>query len=173
MSDLLKVRVGGSKYLCKWELGNKVEIGGRWYPYVKIGNQLWLAENLKLEITGAISNSSYPEFGLYYNYSQMDTIDCPQGWRLPTHSDLINLANIVGYQSNLLLVDGELGFNAPLSGTYSDRWGWNGVNQDFKLWSSTYYTSGNRYGITLMRNSPIQIGFSTDEYRPVRLVKDS
>lgn len=25
---------------------NEVEIGGRWYPYVQIGNQLWLAENL-------------------------------------------------------------------------------------------------------------------------------
>ena len=25
---------------------NRVKIGGRWYPYVRIGDQLWLAENL-------------------------------------------------------------------------------------------------------------------------------
>lgn len=28
---------------------NEVEIGGRWYPYVQLGNQEWLAENLDLE----------------------------------------------------------------------------------------------------------------------------
>ena len=34
---------------------NEIEIGGRWYPYVQIGNQLWLAENLdyKFEVNGS------------------------------------------------------------------------------------------------------------------------
>lgn len=34
---------------------NEVEIGGRRYPYVQIGNQLWLAENLdyKFEVSGS------------------------------------------------------------------------------------------------------------------------
>ena len=51
-----------------------VNIGGRSYPYVKIGNQLWLAENLdyKFEVTGnplPIGVSGVPESSAawYYN----------------------------------------------------------------------------------------------------------
>lgn len=34
---------------------NEVEIGGRWYPYVQIGNQIWMAENLdyKFDVNGS------------------------------------------------------------------------------------------------------------------------
>lgn len=45
MSDLLKVSVGGSNYLCKWS-PSYVEIGGRKYHIVKIGPLLWIKENL-------------------------------------------------------------------------------------------------------------------------------
>jgi uncharacterized protein (TIGR02145 family) len=34
---------------------NEVKIGGRWYPYVQIGNQLWITENLdyKFDVNGS------------------------------------------------------------------------------------------------------------------------
>ena len=52
--------------------GNFVEIGGRRYPVVKIGNQLWMAENLDYQIDGIPlstiqSNSDTTQKCYYYN----------------------------------------------------------------------------------------------------------
>lgn len=55
--------------------GNYVNIGGRDYPYVKIGNQFWLAENLDFKFDGLdvpTSSASYPATpqAMYYNYDE-------------------------------------------------------------------------------------------------------
>lgn len=175
MSDLLKVRVGGSRYLCKWDPhSNEVKIGDRWYPYVQIGRQLWITENLALDISSSITNAEHPEFGRYYNFSQMDAIPCPQGWRSATYSDLQSLDSNANHLSDKLLVSGDLGFNAMLCGEYYSNFNiWDGVGSVFKMWSSTEYSTGNRYELSLYPNNPIQIGFGTDIYRPVRLCKDA
>lgn len=153
---------------------NQVEIGGRLYPYVQIGNQLWLAENLELDITGSIKNAEHPEFGRYYNYSQMDAIPCPQGWRLATYSDLQSLDSNANHSSDRLLVSGDSGFNAMLCGEYYSNFNtWDGVGSVFRMWSSTEYVAYNRYQLALYPNNPIQIGFGAETYRPVRLVKDA
>jgi uncharacterized protein (TIGR02145 family) len=151
-----------------------VTIGDKEYQIVQIGNQYWMEENLALDISGSITNAEHPEFGRYYNYSQMDAIPCPQGWRLATYSDLQSLDSNASHLSNRLLVNGDLGFNAMLCGEYySNSNTWDGVGSSFSIWSSTEYAANNRYGLTIRPNNPIQIGFSTDTYRPVRLVKDA
>lgn len=68
---------------------NEVEIGGIWYPYVKIGNQLWLAENLDYKFNyngstlpiGGTSFSYYSPHAWYYdndetNYGIEGTYKC-------------------------------------------------------------------------------------------------
>lgn len=103
---------------------NEVEIGGRWYPYVKIGNQLWLAENLDYAWTGLIvdGNSSWSEprayyynkdpstygingnkYGLLYNCAAAQYLSnaenglLPSGWRAPTVTDWEILKTTLGY----------------------------------------------------------------------------
>ena len=107
---------------------NEVEIGGRWYPYVQIGNQLWLAENLDYLWTGlTFGGNSYPQnqpnawyynndepaygydglkYGLLYNYeaiyyleSNKDTL-LPSGWRVPTKTDFEVLIDYAGGEDN-------------------------------------------------------------------------
>lgn len=125
MSDLLKVRIGGSDYLCKWEEpGSYVKIGGRRYPVVKIGNQEWLAENLDYKFAGCdIGPSGTPstpaawyydddestygidgtrKCGLLYNWYAVKYLDdnkatlLPAGWHVPTKAEFETLLETVG-----------------------------------------------------------------------------
>jgi uncharacterized protein (TIGR02145 family) len=96
---------------------NEVEIGGRWYPYVQIGNQLWMAENLDWKLDGiGIGGTSVEttphawyydndettygingnKYGLLYNAFSLNLIqnNLPSGWRVPNRQDLSNLLTI-------------------------------------------------------------------------------
>lgn len=100
-----------------------VNIGGRDYPTTKIGNQIWLAENLDYKFEGCnIGASSYPstpaawyynndeatygatgrKCGLLYNWYAAKYLDdnrsdlLPKGWRVPTREDISALVNYAG-----------------------------------------------------------------------------
>lgn len=97
--------------------GDFVEIGGRKYPVVKIGSQLWITENLdykcvvvggNLDTTAARAwyynndENTYGEnglkYGLLYNFASINVINglLPDGWRVPSNSDLTTLMSFVG-----------------------------------------------------------------------------
>ena len=100
---------------------NKVEIGGRLYDYVQIGNQLWLAENLQFRWSGLSdtisSNESdhtpwgvyyannaelYGEYGLLYNgyalryLAENASTLLPQGWQVPYNGHFTALLDYLG-----------------------------------------------------------------------------
>ena len=103
---------------------NEVEIGGRWYPYVQIGNQLWMTENLDWKFSGCIigasgtssseSRANYynndesiygvngNKYGLLYNHIATEYLETnkstlfPSGWRIPTLSDCNTLISNSG-----------------------------------------------------------------------------
>jgi uncharacterized protein (TIGR02145 family) len=88
--------------------GDFVEIGGRRYPVVKIGNQLWMAENLDyawsgLTIGGSIGSDPRANYydndettygwsgykcGLLYNWAAVAELAdlLPDGWHIPSDS---------------------------------------------------------------------------------------
>lgn len=109
--------VGGDDYT--------VTIGGRDYPVVKIGSQLWLAENLDWKFSGLIvgaGGTSYSEprgnyynndestygstgnrYGILYNWPAVNYLAInsmlPPEWRVPTTLDYNALATAVGGNS--------------------------------------------------------------------------
>ena len=71
---------------------NLVMIGGKFYKFVQIGDQIWLAENLDLKTTNSVGREGYPEFGLYYPYSDIKEIEnSVDGWHVPTEVEIRKL----------------------------------------------------------------------------------
>lgn len=95
-----------------------VNIGGRDYPTTRIGNQVWLAENLDWKIDGVEyappgvpstpaawyydNSESYQSTGLLYNWYSVAIINAalPDGWRVPSTADFDILAENVGGTEN-------------------------------------------------------------------------
>lgn len=100
-----------------------VKIGGRVYPVVKIGNQLWITENLDYKFSGVdIAPSDSPEtpaawyydndeatygvngnkYGLLYNWHAVKHLEdnketlLPEGWHVPSSAEFDALATAVG-----------------------------------------------------------------------------
>lgn len=129
-----------SGYLLKFKQTYSVKIGGRRYPVVKIGNQLWMAENLDWKWDGLqlgnhgesttiqlanyynYDESTYGingnKYGLLYNHKAVDYLESnkntmlPDGWQVPSQNDYLVLADFVG--------------GADIAGTkLKSRTGWN------------------------------------------------
>lgn len=162
------------------------EIGGIKYPVTRIGNQIWITKNIVVSWPGLLDfsgnvydndtnpRSVYPEdkpnfygqfgcfFGRLYNGFAVDYIAnpnngiLPDGWRVPSQSDLEALVsyigatsagkiNSVGYWSGGLYTD-DFGFSLFPAGWYEKG------NGNFKergngarLWSTTTDGSGKYY----------------------------
>jgi len=76
---------------------NVVEIQGTEYPTIKIGTQTWTALNYSgtggIPFSGAVAK---PEYGRYYTFAELNSITLPDGWRIPTMQDYIDLAEANG-----------------------------------------------------------------------------
>lgn len=62
---------------------------GKTYPYVSVGNTLWMSRNMAFEEKGkpyASCKAMADVFGMYYTGEEADEV-CPSGWRLPSVAD--------------------------------------------------------------------------------------
>ncbi len=164
---------------------------GKTYKTVKIGDQIWMAENLNYKTDSSFcyndSSKFCDKYGRLYTWTAaMDA--CPDGWHLPASAEFDTLFKAVGSQliagnelkatsgwkTNINLGD-EYGFSAlPAGSRYFDgTYNSEGTNADF--WSSTEDGGGsNAYAMYL--NSDDAEAFLTAQSRnlgkSVRCVKD-
>lgn len=74
-----------------------VEIDGEQYPTVTIGNQTWTATNYKGQGGRPYDIfNSRPEYGNYYSFEELQDIEVPAGWKIPSKEDFIELAKSQG-----------------------------------------------------------------------------
>lgn len=72
-----------------------VRIEGNEYPIIKIGNRTWTAVNYAG--AGGVyydEANSKPEYGKYYTRAELNAINLPAGWRIPTMDDYKALAQV-------------------------------------------------------------------------------
>jgi len=136
---------------------------GKVYKTVKIGKQIWMAENLAYDATGSKCYDNNPEnckkYGRLYDWKTAIEI-CPQGWLLPSEKEWEALVNIAGGYDvagqNLKAQNGwnnnrngldKYGFSALPGGNLTDV-----LNNKFRdigdisvWWSSTEYDPSNQY----------------------------
>jgi uncharacterized protein (TIGR02145 family) len=137
------------------------------HKYVKIGEQMWMAENLKYEAPNTKCYDDDPGnceiFGRMYDWETAKTI-CPNGWHLPddnefnalanfveTVSGCVNCAGIMLKANSTLWIsnkgDDEFGFTALPGGFYrGDDSGFSQKNWNAGFWSATEgYMSGSAH----------------------------
>ena len=162
------------------------ERDGKTYKTVKIGEQEWMAENLGyVDSSQSVCYANNPDNCQIYGrlYDRNGAInDCPEGWRLPSEKDWIDLRNFAKKNSSnkyigqlfradtLWDVNGiGLGYNAfgfsALPAGVSDDDGWWGLNKHALFWMDGSFKNGTMdcYVFTWIRynennNSDMRIG---------------
>ena len=183
------------KRKAKEEMLRKVlTVAGQTYKIVKIGKQIWMAENLNIDVEGSCFYNNDPENGrkygrLYTWEAAKAAADLVPGWHLPTDEELQELEMCLGMSASdaedtgdrnsgsvgtKLKEGGSSGFDAPLAGFRHSAGDFDGLGSYGYFWSASpsggsdaFFRCVYRSGAGVYRLS----GGRTDRFS-VRLVKD-
>jgi len=127
------------------------------YHTVKVGNQVWMAENLKYNSVNSWCYENKPEngdiFGRLYTWNAANTA-CPTGWHLPSDIEWQTLEKYLGMaesdlakanewrgtdQGKRLISDQNLGFKLIMGGFRNPPSNYNLLKSQAFLWTSTEF----------------------------------
>ena len=114
---------------------------GKKYIAVKIGNQIWMAENLNYNTNNSWcyddSSSNCNKYGRLYTWEAAKTA-CPAGWHLPSDDEWTTLTNYLG---RIDVAGGKLkstnGWNSPDSGVTNNS-GFTALPGGYRGFSGTF-----------------------------------
>ncbi|MDZ4846044.1 MAG: FISUMP domain-containing protein [Chitinophagales bacterium] len=153
---------------------------GKTYETVKMGEKVWIAQNLNYESPDSWCYADKPEYCAEYGrlYTWKAAMNaCPARWSLPTDADWVALEKVNGGVEKAganLMRGGSSGFNATLGGIRCTDGVF--VNQGAygDYWTSTTDVVGNAYMryFFVQHKKLYRISFHKDTGRSVRCVKD-
>jgi uncharacterized protein (TIGR02145 family) len=156
---------------------------GKKYKTVKIGDQVWMAENLNFETSsGSFCYDNVPancgRYGRLYDWENAKKF-APPGWHLPNNKEWETLVDYLGGFNEKtfpkLIAGGESGFNVLLTGWRGSLGNYEGLGTYIGLW--TWCDDGTNLGWALhflTENQSISLSEDGNEYSSyyVRCVKD-
>ena len=171
-----------------------VRIENQVYKTVKIGNQVWMSENLNLPIDGSYCYDDDPsnceKYGRLYTWEAAKKVAARvPGWHLPNDRDWRVLectlgmdeskVNDKGYRQSgnvgaKLKTGGSSGFNALLAGDHFIAGYFSNLGYGGYFWSSSPNGSGSAWSRTVYRNNSgvNRNGTNRNDRFSVRLLKD-
>ena len=154
------------------EGGSSSSVGGG-YKTVKIGNQIWMAENLNINVSGSKcydgKSANCNKYGRLYNWKTAKSV-CPSGWHLPSYEEWETLIETAGTKlksaNGFAALPGGFGYS---DGDFSDAedygywwtatevdedyaWLWN-IDYDYEDVSSDYDDKTNLYSVRCVQNT--------------------
>ena len=153
---------------------------GKMYKTVKIGEQIWLAQNLNYESANSWcyfdKNEYCNKFGKLYTWEAIKEA-IPAGWHLPTCQEWEALiTNLGGYKTAAykIINGGASKFNALMSGSRATDGKFNNLYDFGMFWTCTESTdSATVYLINLNKFSIFKESRLKTDALSIRLVKNS
>jgi len=126
------------------------------YAILRVGNKIWMAENLKFKSTGAKmydnNTGNLKWYGMLYSWDEANKV-CPTGWHLPSDDEWKELEKALGIPESELNKDefrgsgatelikgGKTGFNVQMAGYFYDEAGkYFQMNQVAHFWTSSLF----------------------------------
>jgi uncharacterized protein (TIGR02145 family) len=205
--NMLRIAIKGDNYYLNdsvrvyykkdGRFGKMTDQQGNVYKTVKIGNQVWMAENLRFKAPlgcWAYNNdeSNVKIYGYLYNWKTAMNV-CPQGWHLPSKAEWEVLAKALGGEDIAGAVmkntndeykdlsgTNNRGINALLGG-YRNSSGFYHLTSEGGWWCSTKSSTSSVYKISLYnslyKNLQTKVNFYTtsdlnETGLSVRCIKD-
>jgi len=149
---------------------------GQTYKTVKIGNQVWMAENLNYNAGSGSwcydeNSSNCNKYGRLYDWEAAKKA-CPAGWHLPSKSEFETLLNNYGSEGsnayNALIPSGSSGFSVLFGGWRNFSGNFYNIGYYGFFWSSSPFDSNYAWRLyvtsnfknTNMNSSSRSVGFS-------------
>jgi uncharacterized protein (TIGR02145 family) len=163
--------MGFSIYLIAQDANSFTDLrDGETYKTVKIGNQVWMAQNLNYEAENSYCYADKPEnckkFGRLYEWDAAIR-SCPDGWRLPADSDWVTLVTTLGGSAGAgvkMNIYGKSGFKGLFAGRRVSNGEFSYMGSLGVFWSSTEVSGDKVVVKTLAPGNADLLSTNYDKY---------